>query len=37
MALMKCPECGWKVSDKSAICIHCGYPISEMKQNDEAL
>lgn len=29
MALMKCPECGNSVSDKSRDCIHCGYPIKE--------
>jgi tetratricopeptide (TPR) repeat protein len=37
MALIKCPECGKEISDKSSICIHCGYPISEMKQNSETL
>ena len=37
MALIKCPECGKEISDKSSICIHCGYPISEMNQNGEAL
>lgn len=29
MALIICPECGEKISDKSHICIHCGFPISE--------
>ena len=29
MALIKCPECGKEVSDKSKVCIHCGYPIEE--------
>ena len=28
MALITCPECGNAVSDKSASCIHCGFPIS---------
>ena len=28
MALTKCPECGRDVSDKAAMCPHCGYPIS---------
>lgn len=37
MALIKCPECGKEISDKSSICIHCGYPISEMKENSEEL
>lgn len=27
MALIKCPECGNQVSDKSAECVHCGFPI----------
>ena len=27
MALIKCPECGEKISDKSKACIHCGYPL----------
>lgn len=27
MALISCPECGKDISDKSAMCIHCGYPI----------
>lgn len=29
MALIKCPECGKEISDKSKMCIHCGYPINE--------
>lgn len=31
MALIKCPECGKKISDKSNVCINCGCPIK--KQN----
>ena len=27
MALIKCPECGKEISDKSEKCIHCGFPI----------
>ncbi len=27
MALIICPECGKEVSDKSDVCIHCGYPL----------
>ena len=27
MALIKCPECGKEVSDKSVTCIGCGFPI----------
>ena len=33
--LIKCPECGKEVSDKSPHCIHCGYPIKEIKSNSE--
>lgn len=29
MALIKCPECGEEISDKSNACIHCGYPLEE--------
>ena len=32
MALIKCPECGKKVSDKANSCIHCGYPLEEYKK-----
>lgn len=28
MALICCPECGKEISDKSTMCIHCGYPIA---------
>ena len=27
MALITCPECGMDISDKSSVCIHCGYPL----------
>ena len=30
MALIKCPECGKEISDKSPACIHCGYPVAEL-------
>ena len=37
MALITCPECGKPVSDKAAVCIHCGYPLKEStKTNDGA-
>lgn len=29
MALIKCPECGKEISDKSKQCIHCGYPLDD--------
>jgi hypothetical protein len=29
MALIQCPECGGNVSDKSEVCIHCGFPIQK--------
>lgn len=27
MALIQCPECQKEISDKSKVCIHCGYPL----------
>ena len=29
MALIKCPECGAEISDKSIQCIKCGCPIND--------
>ena len=34
MALIKCPECGKKISDQCESCPNCGYPI---KANSEAI
>lgn len=34
MSLIKCPECGKEISDKSEICIHCGYPIKDFILSD---
>lgn len=34
MALIECPECGGKVSDKAPACIHCGYPLQESKKEE---
>lgn len=31
MALIICPECGKEVSDKSEVCIHCGFPLVNTK------
>lgn len=31
MALIKCPECGKEISNKSKQCIYCGYPLDEIK------
>jgi uncharacterized membrane protein YvbJ len=28
MALINCPECDKQISDQSAHCLHCGYPIA---------
>ena len=30
MALIKCPECGQEVSDRSKACPKCGFPIEEL-------
>ena len=32
MALIKCPECGKEISDKSPACIHCGYPVAKREK-----
>jgi len=34
MALIKCPECGREISDKAQACIHCGYPLADIKPVD---
>lgn len=31
MALIKCPECGKEISDRSSACVNCGYPLSELQ------
>ena len=35
MALIKCPECGKEISDKSKTCVNCGCPIAE--ENSEVV
>ena len=35
MALIKCPECGKEISDKSKQCIHCGYPLEESNNDNK--
>lgn len=35
MALITCPECGGKVSDKADACIHCGYPLTESESKND--
>ncbi len=35
MSLIKCPECGREVSDKAESCIHCGYPLDKIEENQE--
>lgn len=34
MALITCPECGGKVSDKADTCIHCGYPLKDYNNEE---
>lgn len=29
MSLIKCPECGKEISDKSNVCVGCGFPVGE--------
>lgn len=33
MALVECPECKKEISDKSNMCIHCGFPMNKMKNS----
>lgn len=36
MGLIKCPECGKEISDKSEICVNCGFPIKNyLKEKGE--
>lgn len=35
MALIKCPECGKKISDQAPACIHCGCPITPTHEQDK--
>lgn len=35
MALVKCPECGKKISDKALVCPKCGFPISETEADNK--
>jgi predicted amidophosphoribosyltransferase len=32
MALIDCPECTHKISDRAAYCPNCGYPLKESKE-----
>ena len=34
MALIKCPECNKEISNKSKVCIGCGYPLNEISNDD---
>lgn len=35
MALIKCPECGKEISDRSVACIHCGFPLELLENKVE--
>lgn len=35
MALIECPECGKKISDKADICIGCGFPIKKYLEEEK--
>jgi len=35
MALITCPECGKQISDRAPACIHCGFPL-ELLNNENA-
>lgn len=34
MALIKCPECGYEISDKTTQCPHCGYVLKQEIQRN---
>ncbi|WP_376691878.1 hypothetical protein [Wenzhouxiangella sp. EGI_FJ10409] len=34
MALINCPGCGRRISDKSVFCAHCELPLGEMSNED---
>lgn len=34
MALITCPECGKKISDKADVCISCGFPIKNLAKHN---
>lgn len=34
MALIKCPECGENISDQAEACIHCGFPVKKLADNN---
>ena len=34
MAIIICPECKKEISDKSKVCIHCGFPLQNSEQNN---
>lgn len=36
MSLIQCPECKNMVSSHAAMCIHCGFPIQQERNNQEA-
>ena len=35
MALIYCPECGKQISDKAEKCVHCGYQINNIKEEQK--
>jgi hypothetical protein len=34
MAIIACPECGKKISSRTAICSHCGFQFGEVTEQD---
>lgn len=36
MALINCPECENKISDKADTCLHCGYPVAKLRYKKPA-
>lgn len=36
MALIKCPECQKEISDKSSVCVHCGFPLKSQHTKERS-
>ncbi len=37
MSMIKCPECGYDISNKAQFCPHCGYPLTDMAAPQDEL
>jgi ribosomal protein L37E len=37
MSIIACPQCGKKISSRSALCAHCGFELGEASEEDYAI